>query len=273
MSLYRRLVGHKSRINYWSCTDFAGSVRKISGVTKKPKVTTPEGWKNWRSNNVGTVGYWITEEGLDYLQDFFLFPADVWRNINVYVRNRFVDKLHYLDTKLERGEWHDSDSRILHGLFETLVTFVESEKAYMQQVADRFEQKQNKKRQPWAIGPRKTKFHRSREDGLKHLDWEIGLEDCPGQAEHAKEIKALYLWWKDIRPNRVDPMDACGWSKYCAAREKKTSSIFSSMDRSDEDRELVSKLLDVCNQLEDQQHQEDEDMMIRLVRIRRGLWT
>jgi hypothetical protein len=63
--------------------------------------------------------------------------------------------------------WCDSDILLLHASFQILTNFVEKEK-------------------PFEV-----------------IDWN-------SDSTHkfiAKEIKSLYRWWKEIRPNRKDPLD------------------------------------------------------------------
>jgi len=278
MNVYRWMVGHRTRVTYWSCTKFAGWVRKIFGVTKKPKAATSEEWGKWKRENDGKVGYWIAEEALDYIQDAFLFIPDVYHRIEIYIRNRYIDKPHYLDTKLKRGEWYEFDTRIIRGLFETLVDFVEIEKAHMQHLSEYWvEEEENKKRSWYQFGRgRKNKHTPSRDAGLKHLEWEIGLgEESPYQAATAKEIKELYLWWKDIRPNRPDPFVESGWSEYSEQEHKAGRGLFGPnvREKTEEERAHLTELSNKCAQLEEAYDAEDEEMLIRLIKIRKGCWT
>lgn len=268
--IYYWFIGHPYRYNYWSCSVLAEKLRVIFNVTEKPFAETSEGWCKWKSENVGKFGYWLTEELLDKIQDVFLFIPDVYRNVKILIYNRYIDKPHYIDTKLKKGQWHGFDARMLHGLFEMLVDFVEVEKAQRQFSSE------------YISAPNKTAREKeqtpSREAGLKYLDWEIALTDeegGAGQSDAAKEIKELYLWWKDIRPNRIDPMEESGWSAYCDAEREAGRGLFgcSTEEKSEEDEKLASDILNKMQQLETAQDQEDTDMLIRLVKIRRACWT
>lgn len=274
MKLYYKLVGSKFRRNYWSCSKFADFIRKIFNVTPKPTSATMEGWDVWHAKNKSNVGYWVAEEGLDLIQDIFMFVPDVYHNARVYVKNRFIDKPHYLNTKLKKGDWYEMDTRILNGLFETLVDFVEIEKAHLQYVSEELrgcvdDEKRLIKR--W-----KNPFVRSpvpsRELGLRYLDWEIGLGDeSPRQSEVAKEIKELYLWWKDARPSYQDVHDISGWSEWCKKRYESGECWWG--EKTDEEREQVRKILELNAELEQARHDEETEMLIRLIKIRKGLWT
>lgn len=273
---YYWLVGFRSRPNYWSCTAFTAWLRIKFNVTKKPNAATSQGWCEWTKSNEKNIGYWITEEGLDYLQDFILFIPDVYRHIRIYITNRFIDKPHYINTKLEKGHWYEIETRILNGLFEMLVDFVEVEKAHMQQISDYYKENEEK-------NPRLRLFHRrvkfntpSREDGLKYLDWEIQLgEESSIQADTAKIIKELYLWWKDKRTSRIDPMDESGWSAHRDKEEKSGNGIFGchSDEKTEAEQEETRIIMDKLHELEKAQEQEDTDMMIKLIEIRKQCWT
>ncbi len=263
--IYHWLVGYKSRGDYYSCGKFAEWIRRKTGVTEKPFAATSEEWCEWKSKNVDKVGYWITEEVLNYIQDVFLFIPDVYHNAHVYVSNRWVYKTHYIDTKLKRGKYYGFDTVLLAGIFELLVDFVEIEKAHRQQGCD-------------YVKGKKIKYHPSREDGIKYLDWEIGLseeEGGIGQSATAQEIKDLYVWWKDVLPNRIDPMEESGWSAYCEGERIAGRGLFDCGDskESEESKKNVSKILDVMHELEKKQDDEDTDMLVRLIKIRKDCWT
>jgi hypothetical protein len=94
-----------------------------------------------------------------------------------------------------------------------------------------------------------------------------------GQAIRAKEIKELYVWWTTVYPNRPDPHDAGGWSAYCEQRRLAGQDMLDFEDRTDEEREASRQALDATQAIEDKYNQEDEEMMIRLIKIRQSLWT
>lgn len=85
------------------------------------------------------------------------------------------------------------------------------------------------------------------------------------QALAAQEILLLYQWWKHDRPNRSDPMKASGWDEYCEKHPRSTRSL--------EDKEVCKDILNICQKMEKEQEDEDTDMLIRLVKIRKYLWT
>lgn len=279
MSKFSEWLGPRTHTNYWSNSKFARWITKTFGDYEKPNSESWDGWKAWRQNNEKKAPfvYWFTEEFLDDVQDVVMLPIDILHTIRYRTKNRFFDKLHYLPTRLEPGQYYDLDTRILHGLMESLVDFVEIEKAHMQLWSHPREKRPLRYRFPLL----RFKSFRSRELGMKYLEWEMSLaepqvgddgeiqEAVPHQANVAKEIVALYTWWKDVRPSRPDPYDVSGWTEYCADNH---DGLFSN-DRTEQDCRLTSQMLEQLNELEKQYDDEDEQMLIRLIKIRKSLWT
>jgi hypothetical protein len=184
----------RPRFYHWTCSKFADSIRG----TKKPYALGWDEWDQWHKSakQKHPVRYWIAETGLKKLQNLIYYPYDIYHTIKTYIRNRFIDKLHYLHTGLKPGEYHDLDYRMLHGLFNELVIYVETECA-------------------WSYGKPKEVKHlykfkdgSCKQAGLDYLNW--GIKDkYKGKlttfAKSCKEIKRLYLWWTVKRPQRKNP--------------------------------------------------------------------
>ena len=105
------------------------------------------------------------------------------------------------------------------------------------------------------------------EDGEKHL------AEPTYQAKAAREILELYRWWKDVYPKRPDVHDASGWTSYCNLRREKGYHLLDMEDKTAEEAEMCKTALDKSRELEAQYEQEDEEMMIRLIKVRQSLWT
>lgn len=239
----------RSRFDYWSCSKFANWIRG----SEKPSVLEADAWEDWHKNakNKHPYRYWIAEELLSKLQNFVNLPMDIYHTIEVYIRNRFIDKIHYLSTDLIPGEYYDLDTRILHALFTELTDLVEVEYAGMQ----RYSEKENnyvfkKGRCPLA--------------GLDYLNWASQLkynEDMgfdpedefiynklTPQAESALTTLDLYNWWKN-RNDRPDPYEMF-------SQEKDGKNYYLKID-----------------DLEQSYYEEDTNMLIELIKIRSSLWT
>ena len=197
---------------------------------------------------------------MNKLQDFFYFPYDAYSNAKYYIRNRWIDKTHYLKTGLKPGGYYEFDTRIIHGLFNELVDYVEMELAhlskwdttknytfkngrcveaaldYFKEVEDRVEKTRNR----MAEQPKTSPFYSSLIDNLSFDERHL---------EKTNEIKKLYEWWTKIRPLREDP--------YLAIEEETHG-------------EKWIKLIELAL---NKHEEEDTEMLIRLIRTRRSLWT
>lgn len=272
------------RLQYWNNTKFACWLRG----TPKPLAATWEDWRKWhkQAKVAHPIRYWFAEDFLSSLQNFIYWPTDKLNDIRFYIINRWVTKSHALTsspTHIKPGNWCDLSNRFLPCLFSELVDFVEIEKAsrsmWDEEIAKEYPVSWYHKlfripvRCPGA--------------GLKYLEWETTLvyekDMCnptevgkpTPQAVAAKEIIELYKWWTQVYPNRVDPHVASGWSDYCDKKREADDDdmSFLSSNRTPEDEELVKDILEKSSQLEKERDTEDEEMMIRLIRIRNQLWT
>ena len=271
-------------MNYWSCSAFANWIRG----TMKPTSETSSGWRKWRKEAKAKhpVRYWIAEEGLDLVQNFVNWPRDQLYSLKYWINNRFVTRTHTLTSfSLKKGQWHEFETRLLHCAFDELVNFVEIEQAWLNIAWDK--KAREKFKSPfWSWGWCRWRTWRCPEAGLDYLNWasaltnEEWLEDDKkheAQLTHhalaARETLALYNWWKNVRPFRPDPMDASGWRKLCEQHREDGKDFLDFEERTPEDAEKTRKVLDQCHALEEQYEQEDEEMLIRLIKLRRSLWT
>ncbi len=250
MNIYHRLVGLKSRRSYGSTSAFADWIR-ARVHSEKPGAATLDEWADWREDNQKNhpIVHWITETLLDNLQDIVLFPHDVYRNFSFKLRNRFLTKTHMLPTNLPPGEWYEYATRMEEALFTVLVNFVEIDKADSQSFVSNNTIKQT-----------------PRESGLAYLDWEIGLEsEESDQSLAAQEIKDLYLWIKDIYPNRRDPMDAARYSPQLNTGFQQKKSV--------EERQATSAMFAKVTIIENEYRAEDTEILCRIIKIRKQLWS
>lgn len=241
----------------------------------KPEALSWGDWTRWHDDTKKSrpFAYFVMETIPDAWDTTVRFITNPVIKLRHQLRYRIFDRYHLIDTKLP-VEYHDTSSRLLHGMFSLLVDHVEIEMAWTNVVFSR----KNRQRAPWwSVGWTRVKSHRNRQAGLDHLKWAMTLDDTsisassqnPFQAANAREIWELYHWWTAIRLQRPDPHDVSGWSEYCSTRG--LDNLFE--PRSDEDQERVSEMLDHASKLETMYDQEDETMLIRLVKIRKDLWT
>ena len=274
------------RNHYWTTGKFADWLRG----TPSPTALTHSGWKKWRQEAKAAhpVRYWLADSGLDYLQRFVFYIPDKLYELKYYINNRWVTRTHALTAHprdIAPGDWCDVGNRFLPCLFNELRDFVEIELAWWHIAWDSNDEREKYNAPFWATGWFRWRTWRCRQAGLDNLAWQMNLtndwldDDHPDrnkpsfQAERAQEILALYRWWTEVYPNRPDPHDAGGWSAYCEQRRSSGADLLDFEDRTQAELDRSREALDATQAIEDKYNQEDEEMMIRLIKIRQSLWT
>jgi hypothetical protein len=276
------------RNHYWTIGPVADWIRG----TKSPHAETGEGWDEWTSKAKAAhpVRYWLAETGLDYLQNIVYYIPDRLYGLKYYINNRWVTHTHALRAHprdIVPGSWADVGNRFLPCLFNELVDYVEVELAWWQIAWSDRDEKSKYQAPFWSTGWWRWRTWRCKQAGLDNLAWQMTCdntdytpEDHPDygkltpQAHNAKEILALYTWWTEERPNRPDPYEASGWSAYCEANRIENGGRLSfSTDKSPELKKMSDRAHKLLNKIEAKYEQEDEAMIIRLIKIRNSLWT
>jgi hypothetical protein len=256
----------------------------------KPAFASAQRWVEWETEfkKSHPFIFWVTEEFLYNVQNVVMWIPDLWDTFRIYIDNRFVVKTHMISTHLQRGVWHETEERLLHGAFNLLVDFVECELATH---GNRMSSERHK--EPWWMkySPFKKyrfrRLNRSREAGMRYLEWEMDLKhdyvnhvssshpnvgELTPQALAACEQMELYLWWVDVRPFRPQPGDLTGRSaQFEAVWNDPACSIREMLARTLTDEEI--RLIELTELVEQAQRQEDTDMLERLVRVRQYLWS
>jgi hypothetical protein len=276
------------RNHYWTCSKFADWIRG----TKKLSAGTSEEWDEWTTTAQmrHNFRYWLAEEGLDYAQKVVYWIPDTLYSIKYYINNRWVTRTHSLTAHprdIKPGEWRDVGNRFLPCLFNELQDFVEIELAWWHVVWDEEGRKQFKS--PWyATGWFRWRTWRSAECGLANLEWQRqlrwkeeevgpdfkGLNELTPQAVKAQEVLDLYTWWTVTYRNRPDPYEASGWTAACEAqREANGGKLSWSTPKDPVLKKQSDKAHKLLQKIEADYEKEDEQMMIRLIKVRHGLWT
>jgi len=275
------------RSNYWSCSKFADWIRG----TTKGGAKTSDGWDSWEktAKSKYPIRYWIAEEALDSIQNFIWWPVDKIYDIKYYINNRWVSRTHSLTAHprdIKPGQWCDVGYRFLPCLFNELQDFVEVELAWWHLAWNREER--HKYNMPWwAVGWWRVRLWRCPQAGLDNLKWQSELvwkeHECkPGskligkptyQAEKALEILALYKWWTETYRNRPDPHEASGWTEYCRKKEALNDGRLFGGKTTPELKKMSNKAHKLLQKIEADYEKEDEQMMIRLIKVRDRLWT
>jgi len=276
-------------MNYWSCSKFADWVR--GSVSPEFFELGDDSWEK-AAKASHPIRYWLAEDGLTYLQDFLTWPIRKIYDAKYYINNRWVTRTHALTAHprdISRGSWCDVGGRFLPCLFNELVEFVEVELAWWHIAwADSAEKK--KYNAPfWATGWFRWRTWRCPQAGLDNLDWQRSLvwnedelldKDDPrygtptSQAIKAQEILDLYTWWTVTRPARPDPYETSGWLEYCEKmRVQYGPGLGNWMKGTKQEKQESARVRKIMNKMEADYEKEDEAMMIRLIKIRHGLWT
>ena len=234
--------------------------------------------------------YWLAEEGLDILQKIVYWPTDTLHSIKYYVNNRFITHTHRLTAHprdIKPGEWRDVGNRFLPCLFNELVDFVEVELAWWH-LAWSPEERPKYNMPWWAVGWWRVRTWRCPLAGLDNIEWQRqlrwkedevgkdfkGLGELTPQAVKAQEILDLYTWWTTTYRDRPDPYEASGWSAACeASRLANGGKLSWSTPKDPVLKKAQDKAHKLLQKIEADYEKEDEAMMIRLIKVRHGLWT
>ena len=237
-----------------------------------PEAATPEEWDEWNTQAQANKVRWFFAKILpDWFVSVFIYP---YENIRSKLKNKYIRKYNLIKIhSLKATEWHSTDSRLMHGMFQLLVDLVELEKAHLQIVFS----EDNLPKYMYKANYRSAKM------GMKYIDWEISLgkEGGINQSKNAKKIKDLYIWWADARPKRTDLMNVKGpmgvsTNEYYedTTSDKTGRATFSHIGRKkDENPELYESVNKAYNDAEEMYEKEDEKMLIQLIKLRKYLWT
>jgi hypothetical protein len=275
------------RSHYWTIGKFADWLRG----TPKLKMGTSEEWDDWevRAKSAHPVRWWIAEEGLDYAQKIVYYIPDRLNDVRYYINNRWVSRSHSLTAHprdIKPGSWSDVGNRFLPCLFNELVDFVEIEQAWHHCMWS--DDAKTKFDVPWyRKGWLRWRTWRCPEAGLEYLRWastltneefleegEKHLAEPTYQANSAKEIIELYTWWTVTYRNRPDAYEASGWSAACEAQRSANGGKLSfSTPKDPVLKKQSDKAHKLLQKIEAAYEKEEEEMMIRLIKVRQALWT
>ena len=275
------------RSQYWSCSKFADWIRG----TAKLSAGTSEQWDEWNTaaKIKHSFRYWVAEEALDSVQNFVNYPMDKLNDIRYYINNRWISKSHALTADprdIRPGNWCDVGNRFLPCLFKELVDFVEIEQAWHHCMWS--DDAKTKFDVPWwRSGWLRLRTWRNAEAGMEYLRWAETLTneefldegekhkaEPTYQAKSAKEIIELYTWWTETYRNRPDPYEASGWTAVCeASREANGGRLHFGTEKNPALRKASDLAMKKLRKMEADYEKEEEQMMIRLIKIRGSLWT
>lgn len=240
-----------------------------------PGALSSKGWRlfNDEYKKKAPVRYWIMHD-LKYKA----YMPFVWKyeKVSDWIRYRTYDRYHIVESGLEPG-YYDVCTQMLHVNFNILKDFVEVEQAWSRYLwSGEYKEQASwcEKHMPFY---RRVFPFRSPEHGIKHFEWAATLDDpalppherCDHQAVAAREILVLYKWWVEDRPARKEiehvPYDHQG---------KGILGCFDDDFNQDaEDYKAHKVSMDESSRQEEEWEKEDEVMLIRLMKVRKSLWT
>lgn len=238
-----------------------------------PYALSSSAWSSFRKEfrQKAPIRYWIHHK----FRRKYIYPVK-WKyeKLSSWIRYRTTNRYHVLNTGLEPG-YYDIDTKMLHVNFNLLKDFVEFEVAWKYLMGHHEEQKDVKNFWIYKHIPFVYKWFRSPIHGLKHLEWETTLDDpslppmerSETQAVNAREIIALYNWWVKDRPARVEIPFAF------LPEGDDEDDIFPDLDRNSDEYKAFSKSCDDREVQSEKWDKEDDEMLIRLIKIRKCLWT
>jgi len=131
-------------------------------------------------------------------------------------------------------EWYDKDEILLHAAFQLLTDFVEQE-------------------QP-----------------EKQIDW----NHSAFYRQVWKEMKSLYVWWNEVRPNRKDPLDKRRLKMPPLRTRKVPGKDLHQLVEPDRKKYAdYYRALKKQHRLTEKWHQEDQRNLHRLIEVRSHMWT
>ena len=239
------------------------------------------------------------------IDDYILRPLG---RVKWWILYRTTHRYHVVKPDTIEPGYHDGTTLMLPVMMQLVADYVEIELASMEMCwEDKFDNSHWdwKKKLQYFIRYKIPVFRRivgpirDRVLGLRYNEFyetyedeNLGEEWCKSRQEEAKTIREIYEWWRDVYPNRPDPMDASGWSEWCDRKRKDGSgdlldrsvpcawneygepTLYEIMKESDPEKKAEEKrILQKTWEIEEQYAKEEDEMMKKVISIHRRLWT
>lgn len=205
----------------------------------KPFAATMGEWRRWRkeAKTAHPGWYFILEAVPDFIDDLISPPLRKLRDLKYGVMYRIHPRHRYHVLKIGTPGYYDPCSMFLPANFAILERYIEE---------------------------------RGGVDGAAaRIDWLREAGESPEYGGdigywHEAEALSLWLWWTIERPNRVDPWDSVGEPEDIADGEGLDEPGEPCMSR---------RQFQMMNELEGLYTKDDEEQLIRLIKIREYLWA
>lgn len=240
-----------------------------------PGAMSSKGWRLFEEEykERAPIRYWFCHD----LKYSTVMPIK-WKFDKIYdwIRYRTYDRYHIVDTGLI-PLYYDASTQILNVNFNILKEFVEVDQAW-----HAYRWSDGSKKASWCekhmpFYHRIFPLHDLKKYGIEHLEWASTLDD-PALAPHqrsdqqavsAREILALYKWWTEERTARKE----IEYSPYDRQGLGALASFDDDFDRDTPDFKAHVESMDASIEQEKGWETEDEEMLVRLMRVRTFLWT
>lgn len=190
-----------------------------------------------------------------------LYDFEIWLSVRYrryvedpyyHLKNRLVRKSHLIDTGLKRGQWYDTDTRILHGMMEELVRFIEIEK-------DGY---------PWELKEleKKRKGEPNEIDGEPDNEYD-GMNES--QWRDMKTAWEVYTWWKKYPERRKMVDDMLDHTLRDKSKENDIMTFMADKTYKKHNDIVRQNRLDA----EEKLTKEESIMLKKIIDIRGSLWT
>jgi len=239
-----------------------------------PGSMTSKGWRLFDEEykRVAPIRHWISKD----LRHAVVYPIKwKYQAITNWIRYRTYDRYHVLKTGLEPG-YYEVEKLMLHVNFNMLKDFVEDELAWSRYLWTERDETATwcEKHMPFYYF---FKPFRRPDLGIKHLEWASTLDDpnlppherCDHQAVAAREMLILYKWWVEGRPSRKEE----AIPEYDHQGMGIMGCLDDDFDQNAPDFIAHREAMDRNSNLEETWSNEDEEMLIRLMKVRRQMWT
>ena len=161
----------------------------------------------------------------------FMFPIKQVFELKAYLKNILFRRHHIIRTRLPKGQWYDTDTRMLYGMMNLLIEFLEKENPF-----------------------ETTDF-----------------DSSPTWKSVKKEIITIRDWWLNYETRKVEftiTLNKWQVSKFGNCTNEECLQGINEPDTK-ESKELFDRLAIMETKLE----REEAQMLMRLVKIRKYLWT
>ena len=185
-----------------------------------------------------------------------------FRKIIQSVAYRTTKRYNVLKIRDLPANYWDKDTILLYAVMQLVVDFVEIECAFMElDVPYTLRQRINFKL-PWFL--RSDEVYRNRELGLQRL---TGLEEAyqdmgENSSDAPKAIREVYLWWKDVRPLRIDTSEELAQYRQQCFDLGRTP-----------DKKTIDKFAKKSIRIEEKHFKEDTEMLNKIIKYRSFMWT